>query len=154
MKYFCSNLLISKQHSQLKFRNTVSIIQKLFRDPLDNFHFRARSARPFPKKNGFGRAFLVGTFWWLAESLSEKKKIAKEKRALKRTEDWIEATKQGRERAQQEILKMLNSTEAGNIEMELPIIKSKNTGTNKNLIFTLLLIIYAITFLLLKKLKL
>ena len=53
-----------------------------------------------------------------------------------------------------EILKMLNSTEAGNIEMELPIIKSKNTGTNKNLIFTLLLIIYAITFLLLKKLKL
>ena len=38
---------------------------------------------------------------------AKKKKIAKEKRALKRTEDWIEATKQGRERAQQEILKML-----------------------------------------------
>ena len=52
------------------------------------------------------------------------------------------------------ILKILNSTEAGNIEMDLPIIKSKNNNTNKSLIFTLLLIIYAITFLLLKKFKL
>ena len=52
------------------------------------------------------------------------------------------------------ILKILNSTEAGNIEMDLPIIKSKNYNENKSLIFTLLLIIYVITFLLLKKFKL
>ena len=52
------------------------------------------------------------------------------------------------------ILKILNSTEAGNIEMDLPVIKSKNYTTNKSLIFTLLLIIYAITFILLKKFKL
>ena len=52
------------------------------------------------------------------------------------------------------ILKILNSTEAGNIEMDLPVIKSKNYNTNKSLIFTLLLIIYAITFILLKKFKL
>ena len=52
------------------------------------------------------------------------------------------------------ILKILNSTEAGNIEMDLPIIKSKNNNTNKSLIFSLLLIIYAITFILLKKFKL
>ena len=36
-----------------------------------------------------------------------KKKIAKEKRALKRTEDWIEATKQGKNLAKRDILKML-----------------------------------------------
>ena len=36
-----------------------------------------------------------------------KKKIAKEKRALKRTEDWIEATKQGKNLAKQDILKRL-----------------------------------------------
>ena len=52
------------------------------------------------------------------------------------------------------ILKTLKSNEFGNIEMDLPVIKSKNNNTNKGLIFTLLLIIYAITFLLLKKFKL
>ena len=52
------------------------------------------------------------------------------------------------------ILKTLKSTESGNIEMELPILKSKNTNSNKDLIFTLLLIIYVITFLILKKFKL
>tara|TARA_B100001540_G_C15672055_1_gene580609 strand:+ start:367 stop:597 length:231 start_codon:yes stop_codon:yes gene_type:complete len=36
-----------------------------------------------------------------------KKKIAKEKRALKRTEDWIEARKEGRNLAKREILNML-----------------------------------------------
>ena len=38
---------------------------------------------------------------------AKKKKIAKEKRALKRTEDWIEATKQGKNLAKREILNML-----------------------------------------------
>ena len=52
------------------------------------------------------------------------------------------------------ILKILNSTEAGNIEMDLPVIKSKSYNTNKSLIFTLLLITYVITFILLKKFKL
>ncbi len=52
------------------------------------------------------------------------------------------------------ILKILNSTEAGNIEMDLPVIKSKSYNTNKSLIFTLLLITYVITFILLKIFKL
>ena len=52
------------------------------------------------------------------------------------------------------ILKTLKSTETGNIEMDLPILKSNNTSSNKNLIFSLLLFIYVITFLILKKLKL
>ena len=38
---------------------------------------------------------------------AKKKKIAKEKRALKRTEDWIEATKQGKNVTKRDILKML-----------------------------------------------
>lgn len=38
---------------------------------------------------------------------AKNKKFAKEKRALKRTEDWIEARKQGRNLAKREILKML-----------------------------------------------
>ena len=52
------------------------------------------------------------------------------------------------------ILKTLKSTESGNIEIDLPILKSKNTNMNKDLIFALLLIAYAITFLILKKFKL
>ena len=52
------------------------------------------------------------------------------------------------------ILKTLKSNEIGNIEMNLPISKSKDTNVNKYLIFTLLLIIYVITFIVLKKLKL
>ena len=52
------------------------------------------------------------------------------------------------------ILKTLKSNEFGNIEMNLPISKSKNANVNKYLIFTLLLIIYVITFMILKKLKL
>ena len=52
------------------------------------------------------------------------------------------------------ILKTLKSNEFGNIEMNLPISKSKNDNVNKYLIFTLLLIIYVITFIILKKLKL
>ena len=55
---------------------------------------------------------------------------------------------------QGKILKTLKSSEFGNIEMNLPISKSKNTKVNKYLIFTLLLIIYVITFIILKKLKL
>mgnify|MGYP001170339881 CR=1 FL=1 len=55
---------------------------------------------------------------------------------------------------QGEILKTLKSTETGNIEMDLPILKSKNINTNKNLIFALLLITYVITFIILKKFKL
>ena len=51
------------------------------------------------------------------------------------------------------ILKNLNPKESGNIEMNLPILKTKNDITNKNLIFTLLLILYAITFIILKKFK-
>ena len=52
------------------------------------------------------------------------------------------------------ILKTLKSTESGNIEIDLPILKSKNTYMNRDLIFALLLIVYAITFLILKKFKL
>ena len=52
------------------------------------------------------------------------------------------------------ILKTLKSTESGNIEIDLPILKSKNTNMNRDLIFALLLIVYAITFLILKKFKL
>ena len=52
------------------------------------------------------------------------------------------------------ILKTLKSTESGNIEIDLPILKSKNTNMNKHLIFALLLIVYAITFLILKRFKL
>mgnify|MGYP000282736040 CR=1 FL=1 len=52
------------------------------------------------------------------------------------------------------ILKTLKSTESGNIEIDLPILKSKNTNMNRDLIFALLLIVYAITFLVLKKFKL
>ena len=52
------------------------------------------------------------------------------------------------------ILKVLKSTESGNIEIDLPILKSKNTNMNRDLIFALLLIVYAITFLILKKFKL
>ena len=55
---------------------------------------------------------------------------------------------------QGEILKTLKSTETGNIEMDLPILKSKNINKNKNLIFALLLIAYVITFIILKKFKL
>ena len=52
------------------------------------------------------------------------------------------------------ILKVLKSTESGNIEIDLPILKSKNINMNRDLIFALLLIVYAITFLILKKFKL
>jgi len=52
------------------------------------------------------------------------------------------------------ILKILKPSESGNIEIDLPILKSKNTNMNRDLIFALLLIVYAITFLILKKFKL
>ena len=52
------------------------------------------------------------------------------------------------------ILKTLKSTESGNIDIDLPILKSKNTSMNRDLIFALLLIVYAITFFILKKFKL
>ncbi len=52
------------------------------------------------------------------------------------------------------ILKVLKSNEFGNIEMNLPVLKSKKIDVNKNLIFSLLLFIYVITFFILKKLKL
>ncbi len=52
------------------------------------------------------------------------------------------------------IIKSLNPTEIGNIEMYLPILKSKNNTTKKSLIFSLLLITYIIIFFLLRKLKL
>ena len=52
------------------------------------------------------------------------------------------------------ILKTLKSTESGNIDIDLPILKSKNTNMNRDLIFALLLIVYAIIFLILKKFKL
>ena len=52
------------------------------------------------------------------------------------------------------ILKTLKSTEPGNIEIDLPILKSKNTNMNRDLIFALLLIVYALIFLILKKFKL
>tara|TARA_B100001093_G_scaffold485789_1_gene520526 strand:+ start:642 stop:875 length:234 start_codon:yes stop_codon:yes gene_type:complete len=42
---------------------------------------------------------------------AKKKKIAKEKRALKRTEDWIEATKQGKILAKREILNILKDAD-------------------------------------------
>ena len=52
------------------------------------------------------------------------------------------------------ILKSLNPTEIGNIEMNLPILKSNNDTTKRSLIFSLLLITYVIVFFLLRKFKL
>jgi len=52
------------------------------------------------------------------------------------------------------VLKSLNPTEFGNIELDLPILKSKNNTTKKSLIFSLLLITYVVTFFVLRKLRL
>ncbi len=52
------------------------------------------------------------------------------------------------------VLKSLNPTEFGNIELDLPVLKSKKNTTKKSLIFSLLLITYVITFFVLRKLRL
>ena len=52
------------------------------------------------------------------------------------------------------VIKSLNPTEFGNIELDLPILKSKNNTTKKSLIFSLLLITYVVTFFVLRKFKL
>ncbi len=52
------------------------------------------------------------------------------------------------------VLKSLNPTEFGNIELDLPILKSEKNTTKKSLIFSLLLITYVVTFFVLKKLRL
>ena len=51
------------------------------------------------------------------------------------------------------VLKSLNSTEFGNIEMDLPILKSEKNTTKKSLIFSFLLITYILTFFVLRKFK-
>ncbi len=51
------------------------------------------------------------------------------------------------------ILKSLSPNEAGNIEMQLPILNSNTTNTKKSLIFLSLLITFILTFLILKKIK-
>jgi apolipoprotein N-acyltransferase len=48
------------------------------------------------------------------------------------------------------VIKKLNPNEAGNIELEVPLIKNKNKNKN-DLIFFALLITYILIFLLLKK---
>ena len=72
------------------------------------------------------------------------------KRAVVHTKKWST----GYLKPEGKILKTLKSTEPGNIEIDLPVFKSKNTNMNRDLIFALLLIVYAITFLILKKFKL
>ena len=52
------------------------------------------------------------------------------------------------------ILKSLSLNEAGNIEMQLPILKTNREGYKKSLIFLLLLITFIFTFFLLKKFRL
>ena len=52
------------------------------------------------------------------------------------------------------VLKSLKSNEFGNIELDLPILKSEKNTTKKSLIFSLLLITYVVTFFVLRKLKL
>ena len=52
------------------------------------------------------------------------------------------------------VLKSLDTSEAGNIEMSLPIIKKDEEGYRKSLIFLLLLITFIFTFFILKKFKL
>ena len=52
------------------------------------------------------------------------------------------------------VLKRLDPTESGNIEIDLPIIKSEKNTAKKSLIFSLLLITYIIIFFVLKKFKL
>ena len=52
------------------------------------------------------------------------------------------------------VLKSLDTSEAGNIEMSLPIIKKDEEGHRKSLIFLLLLITFIFTFFILKKFKL
>ena len=52
------------------------------------------------------------------------------------------------------ILKSLNSSEFGNIDMDLPILKSKKNTTKKSLIFSLFLITYVVAFFVLRKFKL
>tara|TARA_Y100000590_G_scaffold461042_1_gene621737 strand:- start:7070 stop:8629 length:1560 start_codon:yes stop_codon:yes gene_type:complete len=52
------------------------------------------------------------------------------------------------------ILKSLSPNEAGNIEMELPLLEANKGGSKKSLIFLLLLITFFFTFFLLRKFKL
>ena len=52
-----------------------------------------------------------------------------------------------------EIVKKLNTYEAGNIELQLPIIESSNIKIKKSLIFYLLLITYVFIFFILRKFK-
>ena len=52
------------------------------------------------------------------------------------------------------VLKSLNPNEFGNIELDLPILKSEKNTTKKSLIFSLLLITYVVTFFVLRKLRL
>ena len=52
------------------------------------------------------------------------------------------------------ILKSLKPNEFGNIELDLPILKSEKNTTKKSLIFSLLIITYVVTFFVLRKLKL
>ena len=52
------------------------------------------------------------------------------------------------------VLKSLYSSEFGNIDMDLPILKSKKNTTKKSLIFSLFLITYVVAFFVLRKFKL
>ena len=51
------------------------------------------------------------------------------------------------------MIKSLEPVEAGNIELQLPIIESSNIKIKKSLIFYLLLITYAFIFFVLRKFK-
>ena len=109
-------------------------------------------------KNNFNFIINISEDVWFGDSIGPQQHFAKAVfRSIESKSFTIRSANMGISAfisPEGKILKKLNSSEFGNIEIDLPIIKSKNTNTNKGLIFTLLLFIYVITFLVLKKFKL
>ena len=110
------------------------------------------------KKSGFNFVINISEDAWFGDSIGPQQHFVKAIfRSIETGSYTIRSANKGISAfisPEGKILKTLKSNEFGNIEMDLPVLKSKKTNVNKYLIFTLLLFIYVITFFILKKLKL
>ena len=110
------------------------------------------------KNNNFNFIINISEDAWFGESIGPHQHFAKAIfRSIESRSFTIRSANKGISAfisPEGKILKTLKSTESGNIDIDLPILKSKNINMNRDLIFALLLIVYAITFLILKKFKL
>ena len=109
------------------------------------------------KKNQFNFIINISEDAWFGDSIGPQQHFAKAIfRSIESETFTIRSANKGISAfidPNGKVLKSLNSTEFGNIEMDLPILKSEKNTTKKSLIFSFLLITYILTFFVLRKFK-